>query len=99
GAESQLRPASVVHGEPYKPQQCEGKLVRLGGSQARWHCTEQLAVRFWRLGLAVGTAKGAVLPAQFPREPARPQLPRAGGGPANARGGKVLAGAWCRRVA
>jgi hypothetical protein len=70
-----------------------GRLVCLGRSEARWHAAEQLAVDLWRLGLGLGQPARAVLPAQLPDQPARPELPpRTGAGGAAGRGA-VLAGA------
>jgi hypothetical protein len=52
----------------------QGRLVRLGRRQARRHAAQQLAVDLRRLGLAMGRATDAVLPAQLPDRTARPEL-------------------------
>ena len=91
------RHPSLVQGKPVEPQQSEGRLVRLGGRQAGRHAAQQLAVDLRRLGLAVGHAPPAILPAQFPRRAARPQLPQPRSPGRAARCHPLLAGARRRR--
>ena len=74
-----LGPAPVVPREPVEPREPEGRLVRLGRSEARRHAAEQLAVGLRRPGLGMGRAAAAVLPAQLSRRAAGLQLPQSGG--------------------
>ena len=76
----------------------QGRLVCLGRSQAGRHGAEQLAVGLRRPGLGVGFDAPAVLPAQFPRLAARPQLPQSGGAGCAARHGALLARPRRRRL-
>ena len=78
--------------------QPQGRLVRLGRRQARRHAAQQLAVDLRRLGLAVGHAPPAILPAQFPRRAARPQLPQQRSPGRAARRHPLLARARRRRL-
>ncbi len=61
-----------------------------GRPTGRRHSPQQLAVHFWRLRLGVGAAPGAVLPAQLPEKPARPELPQPRRSVASSGGGGVL---------
>ena len=79
-------------------RQREGRLVCLGRPQARRHAAQQLAVDLRRLGLGVGRAPPAILPAQFPAAAARPQLPQPGSAGRAARRRALLARARRRRL-
>ena len=81
-----------------EPRQPQGRLVCLGRRQAGRHAAQQLAVDLRRLGLAVGHAPPAVLPAQFPGRAAGPQLPQPRGAGRAARRHPLLAGARRRRL-
>ena len=75
-------------GEPAEPRQPQGRLVRLGRSQAGRHAAQQLAVGVRRRRLGVGAAAAPVLPAQLPEGAAGPQPAqsrRAGGGAGRGR--------------
>ena len=76
GAQPHLGPASLVRREPVGPRQPQGRLVRLGRPAARRRAAEQLALGVRRPGVGMGVAAAAVLPAQLPHQPARPELPR-----------------------
>ncbi len=71
--------ASLLPREPAEPRQPQGRLVRLGRSEARRLAAEQLALGLRRRRLGVGRAAAAVLPAQLPRRAAGLQLPQSGG--------------------
>ena len=73
GLLAQLRPASVVRRKPAEPRQRQGRLVRLGRSQAGRHAAQQLAVGVRRRRLGVGPAPPPVLPAQLPQGAAGPE--------------------------
>ena len=92
------RHPSLVQGEPVEPQQSQGRLVCLGGRQAGRHAAQQLAVDLRRLGLAVGHAPPAILPAQFPGRAAGPQLPQQGSAGRAARRHPLLARPRRRRL-
>ena len=62
-----------------EPRQSQGRLVRVGRREARWHPAQQLDVDVRRRGLAVGAATRPVLPAQLPGLATRSQLPQPGG--------------------
>ena len=74
GAVAHLRPTRLVSGKPRQPRQPQGGLVRLGQSQAGWHCADQLAVGVRRPGLGMGRHPQAILHAQFPGLAAGSQL-------------------------
>ena len=93
GAVAFVRPASVLPGEPVKPRQSEGRLVRLGRPQARRLAAQQLALDLRRTGLGLGHATAAVLLPQLPRRAARLQLPQSRGAGLAARDDALLAGA------
>jgi len=98
GAVAFLGRAPLVPGKPVQPGQCQGRLVRVGRRQAGRDAAQQLAVGVRRLRLGLGTAPAPVLPAQFPRVPAGPQFPCAGGPGADAGSGALLARAGGGRV-
>ena len=68
-----VRQAPVVSGEPAEPRQPQGRLVRLGRSEAGRQPAQQLARGLRRRRLGVGAAPAAVLPAQLPQGAAGPQ--------------------------
>ena len=85
-------------GKPAEPRQPQGRLVRLGRSQAGRQPAQQLARGLRRRRLGVGAAQAAVLPAQLPQGAAGPQPAQparsaggAGRGPllARPRGGRL----------
>ena len=98
GAVAFLRPAPLLHGKPVEPRQPEGRLVRLGRSQARRHAAEQLALGLRRPRLGLGRAAATVLPAQFSGRAARLQLPQPRGPEVAALDHALLAGARRRRL-
>ena len=92
GAQPHLRSARLVPREPPEPRQSEVRLVRVGGRARRRHAAQQLAVDLRRRRLDLGTAARPVLPAQFPQEPAGPELPQSRGAARVARQHALLAG-------